>query len=152
MNIKDQFDEALRDNRVRLYRKRASMAIRPAVPGEVVETRIDGKIETVNTANAGNYVVRGVKGEQYVITAETLASRYGPPMSDPDAHGFREYGAKGTCHAFRYDGPAATFVAPWGKEMTVNPGDFIVTPVLGSDHFYRIEKDIFAATYVEARA
>ena len=115
MNIKDAFDAAVRSNKVRPYRKKANVDIRPAVAGEVIETRIDGERETVNTAKAGDYVVRGVKGEQYVISPETLARRYGPPLSTPDAQGFRQYDAQGVVHAFRYEGPPATFTAPWGE-------------------------------------
>ncbi len=152
MNIKDAFDAALKSNKVRLYRKKANVVIRPAVAGEVIETRIDGERETVNTAKAGDYVVRGVKGEQYLITPETLANRYGPPASEPDAQGFRQYGAQGLVHACRYEGPRATFVPPWGEEMVVNPGDYIGTTALGSDHFYRIEQDAFGTTYDEVRA
>jgi hypothetical protein len=152
MNIKDQFDAAVKSNKVRLYRKKAKVDIRPAVAGEVVETRIDGERETVNRAKAGDYVVRGVKGEQYVISPETLANRYGPPVGGPDAQGFRQYGAQGHLHAFRYEGPRATFTAPWGEEMVVNPGDYIGTAALGSDEFYRIERDAFAATYDEVPA
>jgi len=149
MNIKDAFDAAVRNNKVRPYRKKANVRIRPAVAGEVIETRIDGQRETVNTAKAGDYVVRGVKGEQYVITPETLATRYGPPLSDPDAHGFRQYDAQGVVHAFRYEGAPTTFTAPWGEAMVVNPGDYIGTAALGSDQFYRIARDAFAETYAE---
>jgi hypothetical protein len=152
MNIKDQFDAAVRSNKVRLYRKKANVAIRPAVAGEVIETRIDCECETVNTAKAGDFVVCGVKGEQYVISPESLASRYGKPVSGPDAQGFRQYDAQGLVHAFRYEGPRATFTAPWGEEMVVNPGDYIGTTSLGSDQFYRIERDAFAATYDEVPA
>jgi hypothetical protein len=150
MSIKDRFDEAMRSQKVRRYRKAANVAIRPAVPGEVVETWIDGQRETVNTAKAGDYVVRGVKGEQYVITASVLESRYGPAQTEATAEGYRQYAATGTCYAFRHDGEPFRFVASWGEEMIVNPGDYIGTTDLGSDHFYRIEQDTFAATYVEA--
>jgi len=152
MNIKDQFDEAVRSDKVKLYRKKARVMIRPAAAGEVVATRIDGEFETVNAARAGDYVVRGVKGELYVITPEALATRYGPAIGDPDPQGFREYAAKGLCHAFQYEGPPATFEAPWGEEMSVRPGDFIGTSVLGSDQFYRIENSTFVATYFEVPA
>ena len=83
MDIADKFAEALEADKVRHYRKKQTVAIRPAVPGEVVETVIDGQRETVNTAKAGDYVVRGTKGEHYIISAETLAERYGPPIGAP---------------------------------------------------------------------
>jgi hypothetical protein len=152
MNIAALFDEALKADKVRLYRKKASVLIRPAVPGEVVETWLDGQRETHNTAKAGDHVVRGTKGELYIIGADALADRYGPPIGAADAQGFRRHVAKGNSYAFRYDGKPFKFVAPWGKDMIVNPGDYIGTEEIGSDHFYRIEKDAFAETYEEVRA
>ena len=150
MKIEDQFNEALKGGKVRLYRKQGNVAIRPAAAGEVVETSIEGERETTNTAKAGDYVVRGPKGEQYVITPEILAERYAAPVSGSGPQGFREYPAKGTLHAFQYQGPPARFQAPWGEDMIVNPGDYIGTTHLGSGHFHRVEKNVFAETYVVA--
>jgi hypothetical protein len=149
MNIAEKFAEALQADKVRAYRKRQNVVIRPAIPDEVVETVIDGERETVNTARAGDFVVRGTKGEQYIISSETQAERYGAAVGAIRADGFREYEAKGTLHAFCYQGEPFKFVAPWGEDMIVNPGDYIGTPEIGSDHIYRIEKNAFAETYVE---
>jgi hypothetical protein len=149
MDIADKFAEALKADKVRRYRKKGNVGIRPAVAGEVVETVIDGQRETVNTAKAGDYVVRGPKGEHYVISPQTLAERYGPPLGGPSTNGYREYAPKGSYHAFRYDGEPFKFVAPWGEDMIANRGDYIGTPEIGSNHFYRVEKDAFAETYIE---
>ena len=35
-------------------------------------TRIDGQDETVNIATPGDYIVCGVQGERYVLTARKL--------------------------------------------------------------------------------
>jgi hypothetical protein len=147
--IAERFAEALRANNVRTYRKKQTVAIRPAVADEVVETVIDGERETVNIAKSGDYVVRGAQGEQYIIDSQTRAERYGAPVGTPQPDGYREYEARGSVHAFRYDGEPFKFVAPWGEDMIVNPGDYIGTPQIGSDHFYRIEKNAFAESYVE---
>jgi hypothetical protein len=149
MNIAERFAEAVRAGKVRHYRKKQTVAIRPAVPNEVVETVIDGERETVNTARAGDYVVRGAKGEHYVISPETKAERYGGPIGGPQADGFRDYKAKGDVYAFQYEGDTFTFVAPWGENMIVNPGDYIGATEIGSDQIYRIEKSAFADSYVE---
>ena len=149
MNIADAFAEALRDGKVRCYRKKQTVAMRPALPDEVVETVIDGERETVNTAKTGDYVVRGAKGEHYIISPETQAERYDAPIGSPQPDGYRHYAAKGTIHAFCYEGEPFTFVASWGEDMIVNPGDYIGTPALGSGEFYRIEKTAFAETYIE---
>jgi hypothetical protein len=147
-----QFEAAIGADIVRMYRKSAIAAIRPAIAGEVIETWLAGERETINTANAGDHVVRGTHGEHYIITSETLAKRYGPPTTEADAEGFRQYPATGSCHAFEYEGQAFTFKAPWGERMIVNPGDYIATPAIGSSDIYRIERNAFLATYHEAWA
>ncbi len=150
-DITAKFEEALRAGKVRRYRKIGQADIRPAVPGEVVATVIDGERETVNTAAAGDYVVRGVKGELYVVTPETLAKRYGGPLTAPDKDGFRRYPARGDFYGFRYEGAPIKFVAPWKEDMIAKPGDYIGTNAMGSTAYYRIEQSAFAATYVEAK-
>jgi hypothetical protein len=149
-DIAAKFDEALRADRVRLYTKVGEFDIRPAVSGEQVESVIDGEHETVNTAHPGDFVVHGVKGEQYIITADTLRARYGEPLTAPDPAGYRRYPVKGKLYAFRYNGEPIKFVAPWGEEMIANPGDYIGTHAIGSNQYWRVEKTIFAATYVAA--
>jgi hypothetical protein len=150
MSARDAFAEAVAKKQVRRYRKKGNLRIRAAAAGEVVPTTIDGEKETVNTAGPGDYVVHGTRGEQYVITPQILAARYGEPIGPVDAQGYREYPARGSCYAFRYQGAPDTFKAPWGEEMIINPGDYLATPAIGSDHIYRIEKNAFADTYVEA--
>jgi hypothetical protein len=150
-DIAAKFEEALRAGKVRHYEKKGEVDIRPAAPGEVIATVIDGVRETVNTAAAGDYVVRGVKGELYVIKPETLANRYGGPLTAPDQEGFRRYPAKGDFYGFRYEGAPIKFVAPWKEYMIANPGDYIGTNAMGSKEFYRVEQSAFAATYTEAK-
>jgi hypothetical protein len=154
LDIQAKFRAALDRNKVRFYRKKPDIIvrIRPAVPGEVVETWIDGERETVNTARAGDHVVRGLKGEQIVIAGEGLAGLYGSALSGPDAQGFCEHAAKGAIHAFVYEGEPDQFVAPWGELMIVKPGDYIGTPEIGSNRFWRVERASFLATYAEAQA
>jgi hypothetical protein len=150
-DIAAKFEEALRAGKVRHYEKKGQADIRPATPGELVETVIDGQRETVNTAAAGDYVVRGVKGELYIIKAEILAKRYGGPLTAPDKDGFRSYRAKGDFYGFRYAGEPFKFVAPWKEDMIAKPGDYIGTNVMGSNEYYRVEESAFAATYAEAK-
>jgi hypothetical protein len=147
IDVAAKFAEALRCGEVRHYRKCARVDIRPAVPGELVETMLAGERETVNMARAGDYVVRGIQGEQYIIKENTLATRYGPPLTGPDEDGFRKYEAKGDFHAFRYDGEPIEFMAPWGEAMIARSGDYIGTIAIGSNEYYRIEEDAFDTTY-----
>lgn len=53
-----------------------------ATPEEVI-TRIQGKEETRNTANPGDYVVTGPQGEEYVLGAAKLEARYKPVEDQP---------------------------------------------------------------------
>jgi hypothetical protein len=151
MDVATKFAEAQRAEKVQLYRKAVQARIRPAIPSEVVETVIDGVRETVNTAQPGDYVVCGAKGEHYIIKAETLADRYGAPIGAPDEAGYRLYPAQGIFYGFCYDGEPFKFVAPWGEEMIANPGDYIGINALGSNEYCRIEKNAFAATYVAVK-
>ena len=150
-DIAAKFEEALRIGKVRRYEKKGEADIRPAAPGEVVTTVIYGERETVNTAAAGDYVVRGIKGELYIIKPETLTKRYGGPLTAPDKDGFRRYPAKGDFYGFRYEGEPFKFVAPWKEDMIVKPGDYIGTNAMGSNEYYRVEQSAFAATYAEAK-
>ncbi len=149
-DVGKKFEEALRADKVSVYRKCGEHDIRLAVPGEVVDTVIDGELETTNTARQGDFVVRGRKGERYIITAETLRARYGEPISPPDPEGYRRYPGTGLLYAFRYEGAPFRFMAPWGEEMIANPGDYIGTHAIGSNKFWRVEKSVFAATYILA--
>jgi hypothetical protein len=149
-DVAAKFAQALRADKVRLYRKNAKADIRPAITGESIATVIDGEQETVNTAHTGDFVVRGAKGERYIIKPKALAERYGPPLTGPNDEGYRVYSAKGKLYAFRYEGEPFKFIAPWGEQMIANPGDYIGTNALGSGGYYRVEKNAFAATYVAA--
>jgi hypothetical protein len=153
LDMQATFRAALGENKVRLYRKKADVivGIRPATPGEVVETLIDGERETINTAKAGDHVVRGPSGEEYVISGEALANRYGPALNGPDAQGFSDHAAVGTVYAFQYDGEPNRFMAPWGEAMNVRPGDYVGTLQIGSNAFWRVDRRTFLATYAEAQ-
>jgi len=150
-DIAAKFAEALRAGKVRHYEKKGQADIRPAVAGEVIETVLDGEHETVNTAAPGDYVVRGLKGELYIIQADILAKRYSEPLTPPDREGYRRYRAKGDFYGFCYEGEPFKFVAPWKERMIANPGDYIGTNVMGSNEYYRVEKNMFVATYAEAK-
>jgi hypothetical protein len=150
-DIAAKFEEALRAGKVHYYKKKGRVDIRPGVPGEVITTVIDGERETVNTAATGDYVVRGVKGELYIIKAGALAKRYGGPLTASDKDGFRRYPAKGDFYGFRYEGEPFKFVAPWNEDMIAKPGDYIGTNAMGSNEYYRVEQSAFAATYAEAK-
>lgn len=138
--VEQLFAAMIESKQVGQYQKVGVVKARPAKVGERIDTVIDGKLETTNKANVGDYVVTGPKGEEYIISWDKFKKRY-VKTSNPG-----EYKAIGTCWAFKLKQPIA-FTASWGELMTGQPGDFIAsTDSKGSDP-YRIEHDIFLKTY-----
>ena len=60
------------------WRRTGSAQARPAVPGEVINS-----LEGRQTAAAGDWVIRGPKGEEWVITAKHFAGSY--QISEPSS-------------------------------------------------------------------
>lgn len=114
--------------------------IRPADPeGELVTTVLaDGHTETKNAAMAGDYVVTGVNGEQYVIKESVLEKKYDHiegthyRTKPVEVQGFF---AKSDCY----------FKASWGETMHMRTGDFIVCN--SPEDVYGIAQKEFYATY-----
>lgn len=128
------------------FEKFATIKARSAAEGEVIDTIIDGVKETTNTANTGDMVATGPKGEEYIIPAAKFGKLYEATTEDGI------YKAKGVVEAMVVpaDTPAFTFPAPWGEEMIAEPGDMICASAADSfdpEKVYRIEKGAFAATY-----
>ena len=60
-----------------IYKKFGTVIARQAIPGEVVKTILnDGREETASSDKGGDVVVTNSTGEQYILSAETFASRY----------------------------------------------------------------------------
>lgn len=96
-----------------LFAKKAIVKIRPATPGEKLETKLaDGTVETVNTAGENQVVVTNPGGEEYIIDAEKAQGRY-EETEEPGV--FR---AKGMARIL--DNPTGgdvSVTAPWGEEQ-----------------------------------
>lgn len=126
--------------------------------GEQIQTFVEGKYETQHVVgDDGSYVVQGVAGESYVLTASNFRESYDESSSmslesiSPTLHrqGFREFRSKrrvwahqvtkadidwihledecGSQHLASELRDVAYFVAPWGEAMRVEVGDFLVT-------------------------
>lgn len=148
-DVKQMFATALANGKVKHFKKYGTVLARPAKDGERVITVINGVKETENVAKSGDYVVQNPGGEQYIISADKLNSRYKKATGGKSP--WRAYTAKGECWGFKYNGTQFTFKAPWGEDMLVQKGDMIVsTNPKGGDDIYRIEKKAFAATYKPA--
>lgn len=151
-----------------LYRKSRITLARPATPGEVVETVVDGKVETTNTAGEGDMVVRNATkdAELQVINKDKFQTRYETPgfeipncpnfaavREELAKQGFIAYMPKGIVRALRVEEehmsqlPHGAFLASWGSEMIVEPGDFLVMPHPEGDSVYRIAREAMAETY-----
>lgn len=128
-----------------LYKKVGTVEARYAIPGEWIATVIDGEIETTNTANDGDVVVKNPGGETYIIDASKFERRYeGPTLS----HDYQTFLATGTTHAVRWDHAPARFKASWGEMMIIDRGDMLCSPTREPDgDLYRIEAEAFETTY-----
>jgi hypothetical protein len=150
------FDQAEREARVGLARKTMPVDAKPAQPGEVVVTLIEGEGKETQSspARAGDIVVRNrcpaTGNEQILVEAAKFSQRYEGPTGPADASGWQPYRPRGV--PMRYfivreaDG-AFTFTAPWGEPMTARPGDAIVRNPQDPVDTYRIAAAAFACTY-----
>ena len=132
------------------YRKTGHVACRLAEAGEQIVTILDGEIETTNVAQEGDLVVRGPKGEEYILTESKFSSRY----SGPAPTGlFQTYEATGTTFAVQWPHGPTRFTASWGETMIINHGDYLCSPTeVPSGDIYRIEREVFEQTYFIAEA
>lgn len=109
--------------------------------GISVRTVTQDGLETVNVANRGDVIMSGPSGEKYVVKGskfERLYSRRSDGTVIPE---------QTPRMVARYDGPETTIKAPWGEDMVVKPGDYIVRE--GDGQFYRIAQKEYLATYNE---
>jgi len=131
-----------------VYAKHGRYPVRKAVPGEEVVTILDGKEETRNTAQEGDMVVTGAKGEDQVVSAETFAARYTPTGVEG------EYRAVGCVRAVQNTTQEDVAIeAPWGGVQTQGPDCFFALPCtedgvpLPGEAPYLIDRDAFERTY-----
>jgi len=131
--------------------KTALTAARPAKAGERIETHWNGS-ETVNTANAGDWVATSLteggevlrdhsgQANSYIIPAADFPALYAP------VEGSNEFGrfhaARGTVTALRLSG-GFDILAPWGERQTAPDGYL----VLSGSEVYGNNAETFAATY-----
>lgn len=147
--------------------------LKRATAGETMETIFDGKVETVNTAKDGDWVVRAntTAKERFFLPDAKFQRLYKQtpvPYADHtdaaelEAEGFQAYEPCGRVLALKVDTallakhlPEGKFLAAWGSEMLVEDGDFLCAPAppgetgppASVNEIYRIEKTAFAQTY-----
>jgi uncharacterized protein YndB with AHSA1/START domain len=108
-------------------------------PQRIVTVTTDGK-ETENVAQKGDIVMSGPSQEQYVIKPEKFAKLYqgqigSPVMPDQTPRMVAQYTGKETVQ----------FTAPWGSQMVLKPGDYLVKD--GDAGYYRIARAEYEQTY-----
>lgn len=126
------------------YAKTGTVKARLAVADEKVETIIDGKLETTNTAKGGEALITGARGEHYLVPADTFATHYeGLQLGARD----QEYQDSGAVWASQWSHEPTHFIAPWGEEMLIEKGDYLCSTTRHPNELYRIEAQAFALTY-----
>jgi hypothetical protein len=106
---------------------------------EKIVTIIDGVVETINTANAGDYIVKGERGEEYVLKADKFEKLYEKVSENIYQTKREEVIAIELTEDIK-------FIAPWGTPMEGKKGDFII--YRNDFDAYRIEREIFFETYL----
>jgi len=118
-------------------------AIQATIETPITTVLTDGHVETTNTARVGDYIVTNPSGEQYVIGEEKFRSKY--EAVEGQAGRYRAKGAP--IRAIQIDSDVS-FKAPWGEDMHMRSGDFIVDA--GNGDRYGIGQKEFNETYIPA--
>lgn len=138
-----------------VFRKKKNVFAKKAKDGEVVATRTNDGLETVNTASEGDFLVKNQTeaAELYLIKADKFHQRY--VWLRPADDGFEEYAPTGRARAVELTEERLKtlgldtefhFEAPWKEDMIAEPGDFMVSP-LDLSEVYRIARKEFLETY-----
>lgn len=130
------------------YRKISPVFARFAIEGEYIETWTDDGLETTNYAKDGDYVVKNLytsMQEEYIVSNEMMTQRY-DFVYEVTEGGI--YKPTGKVKAAIYSGQEIQFIAKWGRNMTLKPGDMIVTPLPLCKEVYRIAAKEFYESYI----
>ena len=143
-----------------VYCKTAQMHAKLALDDGVLETIVDGIVETSKTYEKGDFILHGTQGERYTMAALDFSVRYErnrPTEATEPAlveEGFKRYQAKGKIWGFEVTEedvqrtfPAAQFIAAWGSPMVIEAGDFLAMPFPQGGEIYRIKRSAFDNTY-----
>lgn len=123
-----------------VYQKFGNVKFRIPEDGEVVETWVDGNLETTNTAS-NSVAIIGPKGEEYLIGKEKFDARY-EIVGDGVAK------ASGKINAIKVtnDNFIQSFTASWGETMYVTVGGWYAC-TLDDASVYFIDEGVFDQTY-----
>lgn len=118
---------------------------RPAEPGEVVVTYAsDGTIETQNTASTGDWIVNNVSNpdNKWIMKGEVFQKKYQPVEGQPGVY----MPKGGPMNAAQISEPIS-FRAPWGEQMNIDKGGYILGDPNNPADMYGISQKDFDSTY-----
>ena len=135
------------ENNHKSFKKSGTFKARTAKVGEKITTTIDGEDETQKTASKDEVVIKGPKGELYIVSEKKFNDRY--EVDKPLTSKFQSYKANGVITAYEYSGESFKFIASWDEEMICKSGDYLASPSkeLPPPEVYRIERSVFDETY-----
>ena len=116
---------------------------------KTIITEEDGteRVETVNTANPGDAIVTGKKGERYVVSAEDFNKLYEPLTDENGVITDGRYLPRNVVKCMKNPtGQEIIIDAPWGGEQTGGADCMIVESQINGDR-YLIERGAFEMTY-----
>lgn len=109
--------------------------------------------ELVRVAKEGSdYKVVRPCGESFLLPESAFKARYEFVSStDETAEGLRwsTWRPVARCYAvdFHYEGRPITIKTPWGKEVKINSGDYLVSDSPDMSHCHVVLRDTFQANY-----
>lgn len=112
-------------------------------------TEEDGteRVEAINTANPGDAIITGNKGERYVVSAEDFGKLYEPLTDENGVITDGRYLPKNIVKCIKNPtGQEIIIDAPWGGKQTGGADCMIVESQINGDR-YLIERGAFEATY-----
>lgn len=138
-----------------LYKKFKSVFARKSKPGERIETITADGLETVNTANHGDFIVQNqtFAKESYIISSKKFEQRYELIKAIPGQ--LDEYAPVGRIRGIQITREILNLLnckeifyirAPWDAPMVVKLNDYLVCPPDYSE-IYRIAEKEFWETY-----
>ena len=139
----------------KVYAKFRHVFARKVASKEKIATITTTGLETVNTAQPGDFVVKNQtnENEQYVLKPNKFLQKY--EYCSPCGDGWDEYRATGLIYAIHMTDevikektwPQQFFIeAAWGEQMFCSVGDYLACPTDLSE-FYRIGSPEFDQTY-----
>ncbi len=126
------------------FRKTALLQARPLTEGDYLQQ--GGLIQTREGPvgfQPGDYLARGIQGEEWPITQAHFATSY-EQVSEPDAQGFASYRAREICRAYQMPEPFTVTRQTRGDLFTGNAGDYLVR---SGDRIWVVAPSIFEQSY-----